>query len=36
MVKIDNAYESVDKEVTKSYEIKKEKLNKEENELKEN
>ena len=35
MIKIDNAYESVDKEVTKSYEIKKEKLNKEENELKE-
>jgi len=35
MIKIDNAYESVDKEVTKSYEIKKEKLNEEENELKE-
>ena len=35
MTKIDNAYERVDKETTQSYEIRREKLNKEENELKE-
>ena len=34
LIKIDNSYEKVDKEVTKSYEIKHEKLIKEENELK--
>ena len=34
IIKIDNLYEKVDKEVTKSYEIKHEKLIKEENELK--
>ena len=34
MMKIDNLYDKVDKEVTKSYEIKHEKLIKEENEIK--
>ena len=35
MKEIDNTYDKVDKETTKSYEIKREKLNKEESELKE-
>ena len=35
IIQIDEAYEKVDKETTKSYEIKHEKLIKEENELKE-
>ena len=34
IIKIDKSYEKVDKEVTKSYELKHEKLIKEENELK--
>ena len=36
MIEIDKAYDKVDKEVTKSYEIKKEKLKKEEEDLKDN
>ena len=34
MINIDNTYEKIDKEVTKSYELKHEILTKEENELK--
>ena len=36
MIEIDKAYDKVDKEVTKSYEIKKETLKKEEEDLKDN
>ena len=36
MIEIDKRYEKVDNEVTKSYEIKLEKLKKEEEDLKEN
>ena len=35
MVEIDKTYERVDKETTKSYELKRDKLNKEEEDLKE-
>ena len=35
MIEIDKTYERVDKETTKSYELKRENLNKEEKDLKE-